>query len=408
MSEIFGMRMSRKEMLKELIRKIHQGEDPEKLKRQFRELFGSVTTSEIAQIEQELIQEGMPREEVMRLCEVHLAVFQEALEKDKPTSQVGHPVTILMEEHKKLLEFSENLKKKIEELQKLGNFDSGKQILEEIDNIEKHFKESEKHYLREENVLFPYLEKHGITEPPAIMWMEHDKIRAVKKDLYKLMENYKNMNFDEFVRRMGVISIELSDLLSSHFYKENNILFPMGLHVVSEEEWKDIRLQFDEIGYCCFTPPGVLTPIESVEEARVEEKKEGMINLPTGSFTLEELEAVLNTLPVDITFVDKNDEVRYFSETKDRIFVRTKAVLGRKVQQCHPQKSIHVVEKILQEFKAGTRDSAEFWINLNGRLIFIRYFAVRDKNRNYLGTLEVTQDITDIKKIEGEKRLLDW
>lgn len=197
-------------------------------------------------------------------------------------------------------------------------------------------------------------------------------------------------------------------MLASHFYKENNVLFPMSKQVISEEEWKDIRLQFDEIGYCCFTPEDVL--VSFGEQIKKEEPKvgEGVINLPSGSFTLKELEAVLNTLPVDITFVGKDDEVKYFSETKDRIFVRTRAVIERKVQQCHPQKSVHIVEKILNEFKKGTKDSAEFWINLEGRLIYIRYFAVRDKEGNYLGTLEVTQDITDIKKIEGEKRLLDW
>lgn len=137
-------------------------------------------------------------------------------------------------------------------------------------------------------------------------------------------------------------------------------------------------------------------------EGNIKEK----IIFETGSFAKEELETLLNTLPVDITFVDKNDTVRYFSQTKDRIFPRTKAVIGRKVQQCHPQKSLHVVNQILEDFKNNKRDVAEFWINLNNRLIYIRYFPVRNKNGEYLGCLEVTQDITDIKKIKGEKRLL--
>ena len=126
----------------------------------------------------------------------------------------------------------------------------------------------------------------------------------------------------------------------------------------------------------------------------------------TGEFSTEELEAVLNTLPVDITFIDKEDRVHYFSQSKERIFPRTKAVIGRKVQQCHPQRSLHVVEEILNDFKENKREEAGFWINMGGRLIYIRYFAVRDKAEKYLGCLEVTQDITDIKKIEGEKRLL--
>ena len=128
----------------------------------------------------------------------------------------------------------------------------------------------------------------------------------------------------------------------------------------------------------------------------------------TGSLTKEELEGLLDSLPVDITFVDKEDTVKYFNKAEKRIFVRTKAVIGRKVQLCHPQKSVHIVNRILESFKMGKKDVAEFWIPMDNRLIHIRYFAVRDKNGKYLGTMEVTQDIADIKKIEGEKRLLDW
>ena len=135
---------------------------------------------------------------------------------------------------------------------------------------------------------------------------------------------------------------------------------------------------------------------------------EGVLQIETGSLSKEEIEAILNTLPVDISFVDANDAVKYFNKAEKRIFARTKAVIGRKVQLCHPQKSVHIVNKILETFKTGKKDVAEFWITMNNRLIHIRYFAVRDKNGKYLGTMEVTQDLTDIKKIEGQKRLLDW
>jgi hypothetical protein len=139
-------------------------------------------------------------------------------------------------------------------------------------------------------------------------------------------------------------------------------------------------------------------PIMSVKTLRFE----------TGSLSKKEVEAVFDSLPIDISFVDKEDRVKYFNKAEERIFVRTKAVIGRKVQLCHPQKSVDVVNSILEAFKAGEKDSAEFWIQMNHRLILIKYFAVRDKNGKYLGTMEVTQDITDIKTIEGEKRLLDW
>jgi PAS domain S-box-containing protein len=138
------------------------------------------------------------------------------------------------------------------------------------------------------------------------------------------------------------------------------------------------------------------------------ENKKRVLQFETGSLSKEEMEAILNTLPVDITFVDKDDTVKYFNKAEKRIFVRTKAVIGRKVQLCHPQKSIHIVNRILDSFKTGKKDVAEFWIQAKNRLIHIRYFAVRDENGKYLGTMEVTQDITDIKEIEGEKRLLDW
>lgn len=135
---------------------------------------------------------------------------------------------------------------------------------------------------------------------------------------------------------------------------------------------------------------------------------DGLLQFETGTLTKEEAEAILNALPIDITFVDKADAVKYFSKPEGRIFVRTRSIIGTKVQRCHPQKSIHIVNRILDEFKSGKKDVAEFWIRIGGRLVYIRYFPVRDKDRKYLGTLEVTQDITGIKEIEGEKRLLDW
>ena len=199
----------------------------------------------------------------------------------------------------------------------------------------------------------------------------------------------------------------LFELISNHFYKENKILFPTSLKIIKDSEWIDIREQFDGIGYCDFTPESAKAPIKEVGKIASDKNIKDAIELETGTLSKAEIEAIFDSMPVDVTFVDKDDEVRYFSQTKDRIFVRTKAIIGRKVQNCHPQKSIHVVNQIVEDFKKGTRDVAAFWINLEGRLIHIRYFPVRNKEGEYLGVLEVTQDITDIKKIEGEKRLLD-
>ncbi|MGB9721454.1 MAG: DUF438 domain-containing protein [bacterium] len=403
MSEIFGR--NKKEQLKELIKQLHSGTKFEDVKARFSEIIKGVGPEEIARIEEELIKEGMPVEEIHRLCDVHIAMFKDSLEKEKTIAPVGHPINILMEEHKILLSYAGEIKNTVDKIEEKKTSDGAKEEIEFLEHIAQHFKDSEKHYLREENVLFPYLEKHGITQPPASMWSEHNTIRELKKNFYTLLENKNNYDFSEFCKKINEAGISISEMLASHFYKENNILFPTSMKVISEDEWVQIKKEFDEIGYCCFTPETGEKIVES-EISKVASVAEGRVNLDTGSFTIEELENTLNTLPVDITFVNKDDTVAYFSQTKDRIFTRTKAVIGRKVQQCHPQKSIHVVNQILEDFRNKKRDSAEFWINMGGRLIYIRYFAVRNKDGDYLGCLEVTQDITEIQIITGEKRLL--
>ncbi|MEM1552710.1 MAG: DUF438 domain-containing protein [Candidatus Bathyarchaeia archaeon] len=401
----------RKKVLKEILRQLHAGVPPEQVKERFRQFIEGVSSLEIAKIEQELVSEGVSREELQRLCDVHLAIFREQLEKQKVEVAPTSPIGILLEEHKMIQQIAGKLNVLAEKVQKAESQDAAIGELSQLRHVADELLDAEKHYLREENALFPVLERHGISEPPAIMWMEHNQLREKKKQLKALIENSAKMNFSDFKRQLGELAKAVGDMLNSHIYKENNILFPAAQRVVTEQEWSTIRADFDEIGYCCFTPEHLIAkPAKTLEKPAAEEKTmpEGTIQFETGSLTKEEIEAILNTLPVDITFVDKDDAVKYFSKPDKRIFVRTKAILGRKVQLCHPQKSVHVVNRILEAFKKGEKDVAEFWIQKEGRLIHIRYFAVRDKDGKYLGTMEVSQDITDIKKIEGEKRLLDW
>jgi len=406
------MTENKKSALKELIKQLHDGASPQKIKERFKHVLEGISPLEISKIEQELIEEGMPREEIQRLCDVHLAVFREQLQKQKLSIHIGHPINILMEEHKIMLQLAEKLETTANKVQQASDISYVSDEMPNLEHIAEDFRDSEKHYLREENVLFPFLEKHGITEPPSIMWMEHNHIREKKKELHNLTENLNAVEFQNVKEQLGEIARSLSNLLSSHFFKENNILFPTALRVITDDEWKMIRKEFDEIGYCCFTPTQVtaLPETEEAKKLKTEEavEAEGMLQFETGSLSKEEVEAVLDSLPVDISFVDKEDRVKYFNKAEERIFVRTKAVIGRKVHLCHPQKSVHIVNSILEAFKTDKKDVAEFWINMNNRLIHIRYFAVRDKNGKYLGTIEVTQDITDIKEIHGEKRLLDW
>lgn len=402
-----GMNAEKKKMLKEMIKQLHDGVPPEQVKEKFKQVLEGTSSEDIAKIEQELVKEGMPREELHRLCDVHLAVFGEQVQAQELELAAGHPISILMEEHRIMLEKADRLGVLVGMIEEACDSVYVGDVLTEVQNIVKDFVDAEKHYLREENVLFPTMEKHGITEPPAIMWMEHNKIREVKKKLRELVEKWNAVPFSDFKTALGEAAKPLCSLLPSHFFKENNILFPAALQVVTVDEWEEVRKEFDEIGYCCFTPSQVTVAMVS-EKAKMEAKPEGVFQFETGSLSKDEIEGILDSLPVDVSFVDKDDRVKYFNKAEKRIFVRTKAVIGRTVQLCHPQKSIHVVNRIVEAFKTGKNDSAEFWITLNDRLVHIRYFAVRDKNGKYLGTMEVTQDLTDIKKIEGQKRLLDW
>jgi PAS domain S-box-containing protein len=400
---------AKKKLLKEIIKQLPGGAPPEEIKEKFKDVLKGVTSEDIVKVEQELVREGMPREELLKLCDVHMAVFAEQLEGQELHIPSGHPIAILIEEHRIMSERAERLKILAGMVEEACDSVYVGDVLTELQSIAKDFQDSEKHYLREENVLFPLMEKHGITEPPAVMWMEHDRIREIKRKFTSLVEKWNTMTFEEFKKQLAKDTEPLCSLLPSHFYKENNILFPSALQVVGFEEWQEAREEFDEIGYCCFTPPAATVKMQvEGREASVKPVSEEALKFETGSLTKEEVEGILDSLPIDISFVDTNDSVKYFNKAEKRIFVRTKAVIGRKVQMCHPQKSIHIVNRIVEAFKTGKKDSAEFWITMGGRLVHIRYFAVRDKKGKYLGTMEVTQDLTDIKKIEGEKRLLDW
>jgi len=400
---------NKKALIKEAIKQLHAGVPPEQVKEKFRHVLEDTDSLEIAKIEQELANEGMKREEMRRLCDVHMAIFKEQLEKQQPNLQPSQPISILMEEHKIILKMAEQLVSLANKVLKVSNMLYVTEEIHQVEHLAEDFTDSEKHYLREENVLFPYLEKHGITEPPAVMWMEHNEIRELKKKLSALIQDLNEASYLSFKDQLWETAKAIGNLLPNHFYKEKNVLFPAALSVITEQEWVEIRKEFDEIGYCCFTPPELIAIEPPTEAVQVQTQPlEGILQFETGSLTKEQLDGLINALPVDITFIDADDTVRHFNKPEKRFFVRTKAVLGRKVQMCHPQKSLDVVNTILGSFKSGKKDVAEFWINLNDRLVHIRFFAVRDNNGKYLGTMEVVQDITKIKRIEGERRLLDW
>ncbi len=377
--------LDKKTKLKELLKKLGNDEKTESIKNEFSEFIRELTPLEISQAEQELIDEGISVEDIQLMCDIHLDVFKKAIDDDEIVVEAWHPLNILIEEHKDMLNMFHEMKKNADKPEEALNMGLFLSYLKKIDS----------YFHKEENVLFPVLEKKGLIQPPKIMWEEHDRLRQLRKETADI---YEKGNFEGLSQKV----LEINEILVNHVYKEHKVLFPSALKLIDEDEWREMRVEFDEIGYFAYFPkPFVLS------NQKIVDFKEGFVNLPSGMLTPEQLILMLNNLPVDITFVDENDVVRYFSETKDRIFVRSRSIVGRKVQNCHPPKSLHIVEKILRDFKEGIRDEADFHIQMGDKLIYIRYFALKDGSGKYTGTLEITQDIAPLKKIDGEKRIYD-
>lgn len=407
MSEYINNREYRQKVLKELIRELHNGKSVEDVKPRFEELIRGISPGEISQMEQSLIMEGMPVEEIQRLCDVHAAVFKGSITEihrpHKPEDTPGHPVHTFRLENRAVEKLiNDYINPHLKAFEHDGSSENLKKLAGDLNRLW----EIDKHYLRKENLLFPFMEKYGITAPPKVMWGVDDEIRALIKESRNLIENYSGGQ-KQLAEKVAETVARVNEMI----FKEENILFPMVLETLTEDEWQKIADESGELGYCLIDPPEKYVSRKlDVEEKEQERGKQpshdGYIRFDTGILTIEEISSIFNTLPVDISFVDKDGIVKYFSQGKDRIFPRTKAVIGRKVQNCHPPASVHIVEKIIEGLKSGKKDHEDFWINLRGQFVYIRYFAVRNEKGEYLGTLEVTQNITPIRELTGEKRLL--
>lgn len=422
MSEYINNRTKRKEILKNIIRQLHEGRTVDEVKEEFAALLRDVGPTEIAEIEQALIEEGFPEMEIKRLCDVHVAVFRESLDRQPPPESLpGHPDHTFRAENEAAAKALDELEAAVEAL-KAAPTDPDR--LAEARRQLTRMREYEKHYRRKEDLLFPYLERKGFTGPSTVMWAIHDDIRGGWKVLDALLEAGPGDDPEDFRERIGGVFEPMATAIREMFYKEDNILFPTALQMLTEEDWLAIRAQEPEIGYA-YIEPGDRWPPGGVpaapepaappvpEEAAPSPTPEAralasvLLHLDIGTLTPEEVNRILNALPVEITYVDKEDTVRYFNRPRERTFLRAPAAIGRQVQKCHPPASLHRVQRILDEFRAGKRDVAEFWIQMKGRFIHIRYFAVRDEQGAYQGTLEVVQDVTEIRALEGERRLLD-
>ena len=402
----------RQEKIKAAIKRVHDGEPYERVKEEFAEVLRSTTAQEISEIEQSLIAGGMPVEDIQYLCDVHVAMFRESLD-EQPTADMlpGHPVYTFRAENELLTIVLNDIRNTLRQL--VGNQNT--ELFDRLKtNVEKMI-DFDRHYERKENLLFSYLERVDFSGPSNVMWGIHNDIRKGWKQLSAMLAKKDKLEFND-VQALNEVFTPIENMMREMVYKEERILFPAALERLVEADWLAMHAQEEDFGFS-YVQRGKEWPVNEIKEPQKEEKidmieeikETEMTSFPlkTGDLSISQINMMLLRLPVDITYVDENDTVLFFSETPERIFKRTAAIIGRKVQNCHPPQSMDKVQQILDDFKAGTRDNAEFWIQMNGMFIHIEYFALRDANGTYKGTLEVSQDLTHLRSLEGEKRLLD-
>jgi DUF438 domain-containing protein len=409
MSEVQnGSAEYRQQQLKEIVKDLHEGSDIKAVRKRFARLIRNVSPEEIARMEQALIAEGVPVEQVQRICDVHVQVFEQALKRQKKSKVLpGHPVHTYLQENKALRRILKRLRPLLKQVPRGVHREEFESTLQELQALEIH-------YRRKENQLFPYLEQVQFSGPSKVMWGKHDEIRA---QLRALADAYREEEWSRFV----TVGRGLLRAVRRMIFMEEKILFPASLKKLSERQWAEIRRGEGQIGYAWIQPgnlwdPSVVIaasvaadlgkpPGSGTAAAKAESSE---IPLDVGSLLPEQINLMLKNLPLDMTFVDENDRVRYYSQGRERLFPRSPAVIGREVQNCHPPNSVHIVEKILEGFRLKEKDTAEFWLSLNDRFIHIRYFALYDQDGSYRGVVEVSQDVTEIRALKGQKRLLDW
>jgi uncharacterized protein len=406
MSELLVHAARRKELLKHMILELHRGTAPDAVRKQLVRNLGEVPYNEVVEVEQELIAEGLPVAEILELCDIHTEALRGTITLEKSReAPPGHPIHTFKEENRALNLELQALKILFKDLERVSDSEELSLLLEQIRTRFNALSDVEKHYSRKEQLLFPFLEGHGITGPSTVMWGKHDQVRELLSASLEALRSAPELEADEVRALIPLILQPTNDAIEEMIYKEEQILFPMALDTLTEQEWFSVYHESLEIGFCLYDPTDSWGPAEAATQPASSSDR---VQLPSGSFTPSELAAVLNAIPFDLTFVDKEDRVRFFTQGRERIFARSRAILGRQVQLCHPPKSVHIVEQILADFRSGREERAPFWIEFKGRFVHIEYLALRDKEGNYLGCLEVSQDLTEKRKLEGEQRLLQY
>ncbi len=360
------------------------------------DFLSTVVPADFITLFDEIIQQGTPMEEVKMLTNKLLNIFHVPIsEFSRVAPKAGSFLDVLEQNNREM----ESVLGEIRPVFKA--------FVKDADNVELRAGLSRlfgqlqvfaKHYIIKENVLFPVIEQAWPDyRCLQIMWSFHDDIR---RNIKSVLEQLKQTEMDlkQFNRCVGDVFFNMLAIK----FREERILFPYILSTIAEDKINSLQVEAIELGF------PYIQPEKSIIKAGKPEMESDNINLGTGMVSIEQIKLIFNHLPVDITFVDEHNKVKYFSSPAKRIFPRTVAVIGRDVSNCHPKESVHVVEQIVESFRNGEKSQADFWIKMRGEFILIQYFALRDAQGNYRGVIEVSQEVSDIKALEGEKRLLDW
>ncbi|WP_321281194.1 PAS domain-containing protein [Marinifilum fragile] len=413
MSEFINNNAARIDSLFQFCLDLINGKNGKELISTHQEAIDHLCPNDIIQVVHRLVEEDLPMGDLKIGINKSLNVFHNViLDHEKPELELNHFLGILMRENRELEKRLGEIKPLVKSFNKAQTEEQLKNDLQEISVRIEEFAEFEKHYSRKENIFFPYFEnQYPEYKCLGVMWSIHDDIRRIRKELLQALgADQPDLNL------INKLIGDLFFLMYTIIFREEYLLFPVALNAVSSDLWDEMNQQSVELGFSFID-----TPVFSQEQKSKESKLfalEGeeldarqlgntLLNFDTGLMTLDQAMMLLNHLPVDITMIDENDRVRFFSNPKDRFFTRSKAIIGRTVQNCHPPESVHVVDELLKAFKSGAKDSEPFWIQMQGRFILIQYFALRDEEGNYKGCIEVSQDLTELKKLEGEKRLME-
>jgi len=413
--------------VKALLKELHRGASVEELKRKFRDVLVSITPFEIPLIEQQLVRESIPVSEILKLCDLHVELFREALEsRELEGVPRGHPLDLLVRENEQILKMSEALSLYANALARSESREEAEKHLEALKRVVGDLKRIRIHYRKIQMGIFPYFERRGIIAVPRVLWGREDQVIVKLRKLAKMLEEARDPYAER--GRLAAEALNLAREIGELVFRENKILYPAAWALLSEGEWAAVREVFDDIGYIVeveddwrpraepILPYQVEDPVVSREqlekmppEMRRVIESQGLepdkykvvgrddLDLGTGFLSLRELKAILASLPVEVTYADRNDRVKFYTQSKlHKGFVRTKTIIGRRIEFCHPPRLEELVRKTVDEIKSGMRDVAEFWTRQGDRIIRVLIVGVRSKNGEYLGTLEIVEDLTEV------------